>query len=463
MDKISPLSIWEISNNLKFGANKIKNTRKNISSITRINSHNNEKLLSWLKMNSGNKSKEKPKLFSLLDINDKITNSRGTSIPKQYRRLTDKEQQRIFGLFSRYNNNGLQKRKFINRSAENIFPQNEINIKNNPKNSKYEFDNNRYKFKKYSFSQRNYKLNDINNTEISKNDEKNKNKYKNKENENSNCMNKDREIFTLKNNSKKLKKAILIKSQEEKINLNNKNDNDKQNKTRDRWLPNGYESYELLIKHPKLFNKKLKMEYSMKKNLSAKTIKERANASDIFFFKPPTEKEVSFKTLERTKNLQNSDIFNIKNDTNNISKSGETYLFKKFSKTKYNIGNESNSYWKLPDNKIKSVISSSSKDYNILDPKSKGLYLSKEKMMIECENKKGNVNYMNPLYKQKGITEFIDITRNGANNVRKDYITAYNDNPKCFFKTNEVCASFYNCYSKYKNLCQKPFIKNFFN
>ena len=164
MDKISPLSIWEISNNLKFGANKIKNTRKNISSITIINSHNKEKLLSWLKMNSGNKSKEKPKLFSLLDINDKITNSRGTSIPKQYRRLTDKEQQRIFGLFSRYNNNGLQKRKFINRSAENIFPQNEINIKNNPKNSKYEFDNNRYKFKKYSFSQRNYKLNDINNT-----------------------------------------------------------------------------------------------------------------------------------------------------------------------------------------------------------------------------------------------------------------------------------------------------------
>ena len=109
------------------------------------------------------------------------------------------------------------------------------------------------------------------------------------------------------------------------------------------------------------------------------------------------------------------------------------------------------------------MISSSSKDYNILDPKSKGLYLSKEKMMIECENKKGNLNYMNPLYKQKGITEFIDITRNGANNVRKDYITAYNDNPKCFFKTNEVCASFYNCYSKYKNLCQKPFIKNFFN
>ena len=194
MDKISPLSIWEISNNLKFGANKIKNTRKNISSITTINSHNNEKLLSWLKMNSGNKSKEKPKLFSLLDINDKITNSRGTSIPKQYRRLTDKEQQRIFGLFSRYNNNCLQKRKFINRSAENIFPQNEINIKNNPKNSKYEFDNNGCKFKKYSFSQRNYKLNDINNTEISKNDEKNKNQIKNKEIENK-CVNKEREIF----------------------------------------------------------------------------------------------------------------------------------------------------------------------------------------------------------------------------------------------------------------------------
>ena len=174
--KIRPLSRREFNNNIHIDKinKRMNKSRNNFSSFMRRNNYSIQNFYQTKVINHY----EKPKLFSLLDINDKITNSRGTSIPKQYRRLTDKEQQRIFGLFSRYNNNGLQKRKFINRSAENIFPQNEINIKNNPKNSKYEFDNNRYKFKKYSFSQRNYKLNDINNTEISKNDEKNKNKFK---------------------------------------------------------------------------------------------------------------------------------------------------------------------------------------------------------------------------------------------------------------------------------------------
>ena len=36
----------------------------------------------------------------------------------------------------------------------------------------------------------------------------------------------------------------------------------------------------------------------MKKTLSAKIIKDRAYKSDIFFFKPPSEKEVSYKVLD---------------------------------------------------------------------------------------------------------------------------------------------------------------------
>ena len=37
-----------------------------------------------------------PKLFSLLDINDKITNSKGTSLPNQYKRLTNEELNKKF-------------------------------------------------------------------------------------------------------------------------------------------------------------------------------------------------------------------------------------------------------------------------------------------------------------------------------------------------------------------------------
>ena len=40
--------------------------------------------------------KNNPKLFSLLDINDKITNSKGTSLPNQYKRLTDEELNKKF-------------------------------------------------------------------------------------------------------------------------------------------------------------------------------------------------------------------------------------------------------------------------------------------------------------------------------------------------------------------------------
>ena len=42
------------------------------------------------------KNKNDPKLFSLLDIDDKKTNARGTSIPNQYKRLTDEEIKKKF-------------------------------------------------------------------------------------------------------------------------------------------------------------------------------------------------------------------------------------------------------------------------------------------------------------------------------------------------------------------------------
>ena len=72
-------------------------------------------------------------------------------------------------------------------------------------------------------------------------------------------------------------------------------------------------------------------------------------------------------------------------------------------------------------------------------------------------------NYMNPAYKKKGLTEFIDITRNGASNIGKDYNNIYSNNPKCFYKNNDVCSTFYDTHFQYKNLCKKPFIKNFFD
>ena len=49
--------------------------------------------------------KFKEKLFSLRDINDKITDSRGTSLPIQYKRLTEEENKRQFGFLYREEQN----------------------------------------------------------------------------------------------------------------------------------------------------------------------------------------------------------------------------------------------------------------------------------------------------------------------------------------------------------------------
>ena len=68
-----------------------------------IHSQNQNKNILNKTFNGFNQDKKKPydsknflynqnkKLFSLLDINDKITNSRGTCLPIQYKRLTDEE------------------------------------------------------------------------------------------------------------------------------------------------------------------------------------------------------------------------------------------------------------------------------------------------------------------------------------------------------------------------------------
>jgi hypothetical protein len=241
--------------------------------------------------------------------------------------------------------------------------------------------------------------------------------------------------------------------------------------TKDRWLPKGYAKYELLVKNQKIFMKQLKKDNTLNKNLSStfEQIRQKAYKSDIFFLKNPSEKEISYKNQNQVTgyNQQNSDIFNIKNDEQNLLKSSETYLFKRIKGERYNITRESNSKWK-PGTNIPTLMNYSSKEYNILSPGKKGISSTKEKIIDECEKRKdnnskmkNNVNYMNPIYRQKGLAEFIDITRNGASNPGRDFMRTYYNNPRCFFKQNEACNTFSDCYLQYKNICNRPFVKNF--
>ena len=391
MKKLRPLSLQELVNYW----NKNRRIIRNNTSLFRDNYNNKKKI----------------KLFSLLDINDKITNSKGTSIPAQYRRYNDSEIHNRFGFTNGFNQNNetyIKNKKFI-RCKSDI--------------------GDRLKLKK---------------------------KFK---------INK-----SLKNGENRNSMRSLIMSKKGSLTRNhNEITKDNINTRKDSQLPKGYDSYEVLVKNPKLYRTNLKLGNSLDKMISPNEMKQIELKSDIFFAKPPSEKESLPKYIKRKIEYRLSDIFNIKNDSKNLSKSGEIYLFKNPKKIRYNISCESNSKWKMHDNKIPSLTNYSSKEYNILNPRNKGIAFTKENLMIECENKKdkdskiiNNINCINPTHKRKGLTEFFDITRNGATNSQNNYINAYNSNPKCFYKNNDICTSYYNIHSQYNNICQKPFYKNLF-
>ena len=147
-----------------------------MSSFARRTSYNNPKLYRTLSLISRNKFKEKQKLFSLLDINDKITNSKGPSLPEQFRRLTDDENKKLFGFSYRINKQSNVKdnqMKIINKSEENInLNENEKNNKNNKKINRCLSDlGERLKVKKNNFFNRNIKINKNHRNENFKNSE----------------------------------------------------------------------------------------------------------------------------------------------------------------------------------------------------------------------------------------------------------------------------------------------------
>jgi len=381
----------------------------------------------------------KEKLFSLLDINDKITDNRGTSLPIQFKRLIEEENKRQFG--------------FLYREEQNYNLALIKNFLNNMNMSKYQI-------KKENKEEKEVKKN--------KEDKKNKTKEKKLEIkiEQSNkekATNKNKnEIKTNELNSK-IKKN---KPEEEKTKIKIKNRNDL-------WLPKGYPEYELLVENPKLLKQYLKNNFFANNipEYSLSDVRRKSKESDIFFKKPITFKESLYNKKIKNNNYNSSDIFNLKYNIENLAKCSEKYLFKEKPKDNYYITRESESKWspKIP---FLGFMNSPSTEYNILNPSKKNyIGFTRDKIITEverCKNKNieekkldkkisKSVNYMNPIYRQKGIGEFIDITRNGGNNVGKDFLGYYSKNNKCFMKHNEVCADFYDSYIFYKDICEKPF------
>jgi len=326
------------------------------------------------------------KLYSLNDINDKITNSKGPKLSKQYKRLTDKELDKCFGNDKLIGWN--QDKLFINKYFKMM------------KTSKNEF-------------------NSRNNKHLVIDSEDNKNNKKTEITKNEN----------VKNNEKSNAKTI-----------------------------NSYTNKKLLLKRIPSF--------------SYNEIRKKMNDTDVFFSK---EQKITRNVNKRVKSsyiFSESDIFCRKNDKVNLSKSGEIYLFKTNIGKKYTTSNESNSRWQ-PGSNYPNLINHPSTNFNILSPDVKNCQYNRTKQTIfeECKNfNKIKIDdgyqkkdlFFNPTHKQKGIGEFIDITKNGAGNPGRDFINKYNENPLCFQRNSEVCATFGDVYYNYKNVSTKPFMKERF-
>ena len=401
--------------------------------------------------------KFRPKLFSLLDINDKITNSRGTSLPMQFKRLSNEETKRQFGFSYREEHNSKLAliKEFLNsmhpskykikqkNAAEDI--NKKINIKKSSDDNNNIIDTTKKLEIKIDNNNKDYNYFEIKDKKVNQTETTNKN---------------------IKNTS--IKKRIVNNNRlqfiEEKAKTRNK---------KDRWLPKGYSQYEQLVNNPKLLLKEIKND-PFAGNLpefKLKNIQQKSYESDIFFTRPATKKECSYNKTIKQHNHQISDVFNVDYNIENLMKTSEKFLFKRKTKDSYYLTRESNSKWK-PKISIPTFLNCPSVEYNILSPGKENIGLTKGKILAEIENKKqkkieenkldknliNSVNFMNPIYRQKGLSEFIDITRNGGNNPGRDFINCYNKNPRCVFKNDETCSTFYNSYVFYKDICNKPFV-----
>ena len=373
-------------------------------------------------------SQEK-KLYSLSDINDKITNSKGPNLKKQYVRLTDNELNKFFG------NN-----KLIGWNHDKLFIKNYFKMLKPPQSAinsrikKIDINTNRDNKSDNNKTNEQLNSNNINIDSIKKNDIKKQNPEK----------------------EKKIQRIIPA------------------TKRTDRWMPKNYKNYDLLVKNPLLIETKISQDPFLKgiPFFSYEQICKKMNDTDIFFTKEKKSENNRFRRIKSSYIFEESDIFCKKNDIVNLSKSGEKYLFRPTILKKYTSSNESNSRWQ-PGVNYPNLINHPSTNFNILSPYVKNNQFNRTKQTIleECKNINKNKNdaayqkkllFFNPTHKQKGMAEFIDITKNGSSNPGKEYINKYKENPYCFQRSSEVCANFGDVYYHYKNVSTKPFSKERF-
>ena len=344
-------------------------------------------------------------------------------------------------LFLNKNPNKLLFEKLINSNNKIISSQNELIY--NKYNNKMIFEGDKYV---HSNNNKSVYDNNINIKNNFKNDkEKNLNKSDNnlfKKNIYNNSEEKYKNIIKLNQKSrlKRIYKPYWFENVEEII----------EKESNDSKIPKGLEYINLLIKN---YNKKSDL-------LNYEIYKKRMNKSDIFFINEKNEENFFNNYTQKYKKLVNfnndSDIFLIKNDDNSIKKSGEICFNtnKNVNKIKYSANSESKTGWGLKVLKP-SLINCNSSDRNLFNYRIKNINHTRKEIENDCKLRHNNFN---PTFKQKGLSEFYDLTnRKDFYDNNQDYLEKYNQYPNIFHKNEDFCNESFKIYKSYKNLLDEPF------
>jgi len=420
---IRPLSHYLNNNNYKINKNILTENKILLQQSPKLSSRKFRVFNT--EANNKNKTNKTIKncLFSLNDINDKITNKRGTDIPDSFKRYDYEELKKII---TSSNVNKIKEKENLNNNNKEKNEENKNNINEEIKNNEIKIN-----FKRPN-SAKNLNKKNLN-IQIENNSKENK-----KENKN--------EI----NNNKKINKNIIANSNKKAEELLMKY---MINKKSDKYLPKNYNYYNTCLNNPILYNE-IKNEQILSiapkyKILNYNKIKNKINESDIFNLKTDDDKKINKTDCRINNKYMKSNIFNTNPLTNyEIEKSGEKYLF--------NNNNNFEKYSKISDSKsdfIPYIINNTNQinsnnlsnvKYNIIAPNIKN-YLDLVKNDIQSNKK------------IKGLSEFYDKTRKTNCNNNIDYQKAYKNNKFTFRKVHQMCGDYIESYNKSKSLVNHPF------
>lgn len=223
----------------------------------------------------------------------------------------------------------------------------------------------------------------------------------------------------------------------------------------DKWMPNGLKLHERLIRTARNNRPDPNSMASKLPDYSIREIKDKMLRSDIFFNKNKENlPEVKCQNNLPPKNkldYYESDVFLLKHDETSLRKNGEKYLQRKSNPLDYTVSKPSYSEWH-PKNSHPTLLNHVSTSHHILNPGIKHISKTKEDVFNES-------NGFNPIYRQKSLCEYIDLTRCGVPNPNRHYLEIFNKSNGAFRKKKNVCLNYLDLHHEYKGVSAQPFVK----